>query len=137
MQLAAYGLADTPPNTVPCIRLAERARSRETNVGTVGLLLADTKGGKERAAETAALVVNSSKVLGSQQADTFWKTQIWRVSDLLPLGTDCELLAAPRAPAGKHRPSVLSLHPRTEAVRLGAVTIVRLKSAFRHLYSTI
>jgi hypothetical protein len=74
IQLAAYGLADTPLDTVAHHGLAEGARRRETNVGAVGLRLAYAERGEERATIAATVVVNSSEIFGSQQADTFRKT---------------------------------------------------------------
>jgi hypothetical protein len=55
----------------------------------------------------------------------------------LPLGAYGELFPAARTPAGQNRPPVFGLHPGTEPVRLGAVTIIRLKCAFRHSFSII
>ena len=73
-QMAAYGLADTPLDTVAHHGLAEGARRRETNVGTIRLRFANAEGREERAAETASLVVHSSEIFRTQQADTFRKT---------------------------------------------------------------
>ena len=74
IQLAAYGLADTPLDTGPRHGLSEGAGHRETNVGTIRLRLAYAERGEERATEAATVVVNSSEIFGSQQADTFRKT---------------------------------------------------------------
>jgi hypothetical protein len=74
IQIAAYGLAHTPLDTVAHHGLAERAGNRETNVWTIRLRLAYTKRREERTAEAATVVVNSSEIFGSQQADTFRKT---------------------------------------------------------------
>ena len=51
------------------------------------------------------------------------------------LVTDGQFVAAARAAAGEDRASILGLHALTEPVYFGAFTIVRLKCAFRHLYS--
>jgi hypothetical protein len=74
IQMAAYGLADTPLDTVARHGLSERAGHRETNVGTIRLRFAYTESGEERATVAAPVVVNSSEIFGSQQADTFRKT---------------------------------------------------------------
>jgi hypothetical protein len=74
IQAAADGLAHTPLDTVARHGLAERARHRETNVGAVRLRLADTKRREKRTTKAAAVVVYSSEIFGSQQADTFRKT---------------------------------------------------------------
>jgi hypothetical protein len=44
-------------------------------------------------------------------------------------------MAATRAAAAEHGAPVLGLHALTETVYFGALAIVRLKCAFRHLYS--
>jgi hypothetical protein len=44
-------------------------------------------------------------------------------------------MAAARAAAAEHGAPVLGLHALTETVYFGALAIVRLKCAFRHLYS--
>jgi hypothetical protein len=72
--MAADGLADTPLDTVARHGLADRAGHRETNMGTVRLRLPDAERCEERATEAATVVIYSSKVFGSQQADTFRKT---------------------------------------------------------------
>ena len=54
----------------------------------------------------------------------------------LPFVADGEFLAALRATAGENGTAVFRLHTGTEPVRLGAVTIVRLESTFRHFSST-
>jgi hypothetical protein len=74
IQMAAYGLADTPLDTVSRHGFTDGAGHRETNVGAVRLRFAYTKRGEERAAVAATVVVNSSEIFGSQQADTFRKT---------------------------------------------------------------
>lgn len=43
-----------------------------------------------------------------------------------------QLMAAASAAARQDRPAVLALHARPESVRLGALTIVRLKCSFGH-----
>ena len=55
----------------------------------------------------------------------------------LPLGTDREFLPAAGPAAGEHGTPILGFHTGAEAVGLRAVTIVRLKSTFRHFSSSI
>ena len=74
MQLAADGLADTPLDTVTRHRLAEGTRRGETNLGTIRQFLPNAESGEKGAVEAAALIVHSSEIFGSQQADTFRKT---------------------------------------------------------------
>jgi len=74
IQMAAYGLADTPLDTVARNGLAEGARHRETDVGTIRLRFANAERSEERTTEAATVVVNSPEIFGSQQADTFRKT---------------------------------------------------------------
>ena len=102
-------------------------------MGTIGLGFTETKRGEQRAGETAPLVVDASKIFGTQQTDTFRKT---RYGDL-PLRTDREFLAATGAATGEHSAAVLGFHTGAEAVGLGAVAIIRLKSTFRHCGSRI
>ena len=80
-----------------------------------------------------ALVVNSPEIFGTQQADTFGKTS----DGELPFGADGELLSSPCAAPRDHRTAILGLHSRQESVRLRAVAVIRLKSAFRHCDSVI
>ena len=49
------------------------------------------------------------------------------------LVADSQFMAAARAAAAEHGAPVLGLHALTEPVYFGALTIVRLKCAFRHL----
>jgi len=77
---------------------------------------------------TAALVVHSSEILGTQQANTFRKTS----DGELPFGTDREFLTPARAPARQHGTAIFRLHTGAESVCLRTVAIVGLKSAFRH-----
>src|SRR5437899_2521755 len=51
----------------------------------------------------------------------------------LPLVADGELLPPPRAAAGQHGATVLGRHAGEKAVRFGALSVIRLKSTFRHL----
>ena len=51
----------------------------------------------------------------------------------LPLVADGELLPPARAAAGQHGTAVLGGHAGEKAVRFGALSVIRLKSTFRHL----
>ncbi len=44
-----------------------------------------------------------------------------------------QLMTTASAAAGEHSASVLGFHARTEAMLLGALTIIRLKCTLRHL----
>ena len=124
----ADGLADPPPDSVARDGLPQRARTRETDMRSGRLRLADAERREQGTGVLDAVVVNPAKVLGAQQTDTFRKT----CDTGLPLGTDGELLATARAPAGQNGASVLRLHPGAEPVRLRPMAVVRLIGAFRH-----
>ena len=79
------------------------------------------------------MVIDAPEIFRSKQAYTFWKTG----DGLLPFGTDSQFLAAPGPAAREHRAAIFRLHPGEEAMRLGTVAIIRLKSAFRHFSSSI
>ena len=51
----------------------------------------------------------------------------------LPLVADGELLPPARPAAGQHGAAVLGGHAGEKAVRFGALSVIRLKSTFRHL----
>jgi len=70
----ADGLTDTPPDAVAEHRLPERARRREADVRTVRLRFPQAESRKERADVLDAAIVDSAKILGTQQTDTFRKT---------------------------------------------------------------
>ena len=131
--MEAYSLADTPLDTVPHDRFTDRARDSEADTRTVRLRLADTKSGEERPTMAGTLVVNSSEILRSQQADTFRKTR----DGGLPLVADRKLFPPCRPAAGENGPAVLGFHARAEAVRFRAVAVIRLKGAFRHCSSSL
>jgi hypothetical protein len=52
-----------------------------------------------------------------------------------PFVADSQLVAALRAPAGQNGAAVLGLHALAEAVSLGPLPVIRLKSTFWHLIS--
>ena len=51
----------------------------------------------------------------------------------LPLVADGELLPPTRPSATQHGAAILGGHAGEETVRFGAVSVIRLKSTFRHL----
>jgi hypothetical protein len=77
------------------------------------------------------VVIDAPEILRSKQTYTFGKTG----DGLLPLGTDGQFLTASGPAARDYRPSVLRFHAGQEAMRLGAMAIIRLKGAFRHFIS--
>ena len=131
--MKADGLAEAPLDTIAHHGIAERTGRSKADSRSIGLRFMDAKGREERAGVARSLVIDSSEIFRSQQTDTFRKTS----DGALPLGADSELLAAPRPAARKHRAAVLGLHARAEPVGLRAVTIIRLKGAFRHCSSSI
>lgn len=70
----ADGLTDAPPDAVAHHGFAKRAGHGKADARTIGLRLTEAKSRKRGAGDAQALVVDSSKILGSQQAYTFWKT---------------------------------------------------------------
>jgi len=131
IQIAADRLPHPAPDPVPHHGLTHRPRDSETDLRTVRLRLADEEGCKERTCKLGSLVINSAEVSGTQQANTFRKTGDGR----LPFGADREFVAPTRPAARKYSPPVLRFHTGAEAMRLCAVTIIRLKGAFRHCSS--
>jgi len=51
----------------------------------------------------------------------------------LPLVADGEFFPSAGAASSQHRAPVLGGHPGEKAMRFGAVSVIRLKSTFRHL----
>ena len=128
IQLEADGLADPPLDAISHHGFAEGARAGEANMRSFQLRFADTESRKQRSAEPGTLVINPAEVFGTQQTDTFRKTR----DGGLPLVADSELFAASRTATGKNGTPVLGFHTGTEAVGFGTVTVIRLKSTFRH-----
>jgi hypothetical protein len=62
----------------------------------------------------------------------FWESLISSRAPQLPLRADGQLLAADSAAAGYDGLAVTGLHASPKPVRLGAATVVRLKSSFGH-----
>jgi hypothetical protein len=133
VEVEADRLADTPFDTVPHDRFANGARDSKADMRSVRLRLSDTKSGEEGPGEAGTLVINSSKVFGSQQTDTFRKTR----DGVLPLGANGQFLAATCATTGENGAAILGFHTSAKPVRFGAVAIIRLKGTFRHFSSSI
>jgi hypothetical protein len=130
--VTADGLAEAPLDTIAHHGIAERTGHGKADSRPIGLRFADAKGREQRAGVARSLVIDSPEIFRSQQTGTFRKTS----DGALPLGADSELLAAPRPAARQHRAAVLGLHAGAEPVSLRTVTIIRLKSAFRHFSSS-
>ncbi len=124
----AHGFAQPAFDAIARHGLAEGARNREPDAGPSGIRFPNAKGRETRSRKPAALFVNPSKILRSQEADTFRKTS----DGLVPFGADRELLAPTRPAPRQHRTPILGLHASAEAVRLGAPAVVRLVRALRH-----
>jgi hypothetical protein len=73
IQVEADGLSDAPLDAVTHDGLTDRARQGETDVGTRRLDFAETECREEGARNADPLVVNPSKILRSEDADTFRK----------------------------------------------------------------
>ena len=93
--MMTYGFAHSPTDAISHHGLPDGALQCEADVRAVRLRLADTKSREERVRISRALIVNSSEIFGSQQADTFRKTS----DGELPLGADSKFRAAPGSPA--------------------------------------
>ena len=124
----ADGLADPSPDAVAHHGFTERPGRGEADARTVRLRLTQAERGEQRAGVLDATVVNPSKILGAQQADTFRKTS----DRTLPLGAYGQFFASAGAAAGENGAAVLRLHTGAKPVRLGAMAVVGLKGAFRH-----
>jgi len=129
----AHGLSDAPLDAVPRHGLTKGAGRCEPDMRAADLRIAEKKRREQRAGKLGALVIDSSEIFRSQEADTFRKTR----DGALPLGTDGEFFPASGPAARKHRATILGLHAAAKSVRLRTVTIIRLKGAFRHFSSSI
>ena len=132
IELEADGLADTPLDAVAHHGFAEGAGGGEPDMRSIRLRFAHTEGREQGAGETGSVVIDASEIFRSQQAYTFGKTG----DGTLPLGTDGQFFAASGPAARQHRAAILGFHTGEKAMRLGTMTIIRLKSTFRHLISS-
>jgi len=74
IEITADGFTEPPPETIAHHGFADGAWNGETDVGPIGLRLADAKGREQGAGETRTCVINPSEILRSQQTDTLRKT---------------------------------------------------------------
>jgi hypothetical protein len=132
-QLKPHGFADTPLDPVARHGFAERPGGCKSNARSAGFGLAKTERGEKRTGKARSIVIDSSEILRSQQADTFRKAWDGR----LPFVADRELLTATGAPAGQYGAAILGFHAAKESVGLSALAVIRLKSTFRHSRSII
>jgi hypothetical protein len=132
-KVEAHRLADPSLDAISHHGFAEGARAGEADMRPLQLRFANTKCRKEGSGEPGTLVIYPAEVFGTQKTDTFRKTR----DGALPLGANGQFLAAACAAPGQHRASVLGFHTGAKPMRFGAVTIVRLKSTFRHFSSSI
>lgn len=71
--MEADGLSDTPLDSIAHNGLTNRARQGETDVGTRRFCFADAKSREQGAGDADPVVINTSKILRSEDADTFRK----------------------------------------------------------------
>ena len=125
----ARGTVSAQPGTAPCPQaVAGQTERREQGTG-----------------DAEAVVIDDSEIGGAQNPRRLRKTErgprLPPEEGLAGLGSpdgsfvaDRQLVAAARAAPRQHRPAILGFHALAEPVRFGALSIVRLKCAFRHVY---
>jgi len=131
--MQADRFADTPFDAVAHHGFPEGARSGEPDMRAVRLRFADTKGREEGPGDTGTVVIHAPEVFGTKQTYTFGKTG----DGILPFGTDGQLFTASGPSTRQNSAAILGFHTSEKAVRFGAVAIIRLKSTFWHLISSI
>ena len=131
--MQADRFADPPFDAVAHHGFPEGAGSGEPDVRSVGLRFTDAKGREEGPGDTGTGVIYAPEVFGTKQTYTFGKTG----DGILPFGTDGQLLTATSPATRENRSAILGFHASEKAVRFGAVAIIRLKSTFWHLISSI
>jgi hypothetical protein len=132
-QLETHRLANAPPYAVARHGLPHCAWHGEADVRSPTLGASQAKSREERTGEAATFIIDFTKIFRPQDTDTFRKTRDGR----LPFVANRQLLTSSSAAARKHSPAILGFHPAAKAMSLGALAIIRLKSAFRHLSSSI
>jgi hypothetical protein len=75
IQMEADGVPYASLDAVPHDGIADRAWHGKSNPRTVGRVFADTKSREEGTRESGTVVVNPSKIFGSEKADTFRKAR--------------------------------------------------------------
>ena len=132
-QFEAHGFADTPAYAVARHSLANRARHRKANARTALFGLPQAKCREQGTGKAATFIIDFTEIFRPQDTDTFRKTWDGR----LPFVANRELLAPGSPPARQHGTAILGFHAAAKAVRFGAMAVVRLKSTFRHVSSSI
>jgi hypothetical protein len=112
-ELEAYSLANPSLNPISHDGLAECAGAGETNVRSFELRFPDTECRKEGAGKPGTLVVDSTEIFGTQQADTFRKT---RDEDYLSSLTVSLWRPRARRRARTARPFLVSMRVRNPCV---------------------
>ena len=131
--MKADGFPHPPFNPVAHHGFAEGAGGGEPNMRSTRLRFAYAEGGEQGTGIAGTVIIDASEIFRSQEAYTFRKTG----DGILPLGADGQFLAASGPAARQHRTAIFGLHTGKETMRLGTVTIVRLKGTFRHFSSSI
>ena len=111
--MKAYGLPDTPLDTVAHHSLTDGARQSKADVGTIRLRFPKAESGEQGAGKAGPLVVNSPEILRSQQTDTFRKT---RDGNYLSELTVSFLRPRARRRASTARPFLVSIRERNPCV---------------------
>jgi len=73
IEMEADGFTHTPLDSVAHHGLAQGAGDGKTDAGTIRLRLSDAKSRKQGTGKPAALIINSSEILRTQDANTFRK----------------------------------------------------------------
>jgi hypothetical protein len=133
IQTLPHRFTDAAADPVADHGLTDRARKGEPDPRTDGFRLPDTESREQGTGDAGPVVVDPSEIFGAQQADTFRETSDGR----LPFGADRELLAPAGTAPGEYGAPILRLHARAESMSFCAVTVIRLKSAFRHYRPTV
>lgn len=113
IEMKADGLADTPLDTVAHHGFTQGAGHGKTDAGTIRLLLANAESGEQGTGEPGTLVIDSSEILRTQQADTFRKT---RDGNYLSELTVSFLRPRARRRARTARPFLVSIRERNPCV---------------------
>ena len=109
IQVEADGLTEAPLDAISHDGLADRARQGESDAGTRGFALTDAKRREERSRDANPMIVNPSKILRSENADTFRKA--WDENYLSSL-TVSFLRPAARRRERTARPFLVSMRER-------------------------
>lgn len=139
-QLRTDCFPHTPFDSITNNRTTQGARNRESHPGRLFALFLPVKAecGKEATAHSQSRIIGLAKFgtpqglnLGTARALRARKKQLLCVAHIA-LVADRQLVAPFRAAAGQNSPPVRSLHTNSKPMRLRPVTVIRLKSTFRH-----